>query len=269
MRQSLAISAETVFATSIDLILVCNRQGVFQRVSPSSKFILGYEPEEMVGHAAPDFLYPADLESTRQEMRAARKGKTTRHFPCRYIHKNGRVVPLTWSGTWVEEDQQHVFFGRDMSSFQQLEVIEKELALVSKRLRLAAVIIGLRRTDIPVIEVMLTLASIWAAVILATPPSNFAAFPAAFAWVNSLESQERFWACLAGFAAALKVVGLLITDRFPPAGGLFRCVGLAMSGMFWVTMALGAIWGNPDTLFAFAGLMWGILSWWSILRVPW
>jgi len=263
------VDAETIFATSIDLVLVVNKRGLLQRVSPSSELILGYKPEEMVGNIASKFLYHRDLESTRQEMREARKGKTTRHFPCRYMHKNGRVVPLMWSGVWVEEDQQHVFFGRDMSSSQQLDAIEQQLELVNRRLRLASVVLALRRTDVPVVEAMLALASIWACIVLALPPSNFAAFPKAFAWVNSLEDQELFWSALAGVAAFFKVFGLLMSERMPNVGGLFRCIGLAASGMFWVAMAVGAIWGNPDTLFAFCGLMWGILSWWSLLRVPW
>lgn len=265
----MTVDDSTVFATSIDLILVCNRQGLLQRVSPSSEPILGYKPEEMVGHVAVDFLYYEDLESTRQEMREARKGKATRHFPCRYVHKNGRVVPLTWSGVWVEEDQQHIFVGRDMSGFAQLDLIEKELEVINKRLRFASLIFVLRRSDVPVIEFLLALASIWAAIVLALPPSNFLAFPRSFAWVNSLEAQESFWASFVAVAAVLKVSGLLISDWKPSLGGLLRCLGLAASGMFWSVMAVGAIWGNPDTLFAFCGLMWGILSWWSLLRVPW
>ena len=265
----MTVDYETIFATSIDLILVVTRQGRLLRVSPSSKYILGYEPDEMVGHIASDFLYHEDLESTRLEMREARKGKTTRHFPCRYVAKNGRIVPLTWSGVWVEEEQQHIFVGRDMSGFEHLDLIEKELEVINKRLRFAGLIFMLRRTDVPVVEFMLSLASIWAAVVLALPPSNFAAFPKAFSWVNSLESQEAFWATFAALAAALKVVGLLVSDWKPGLGGLLRCTGLAASGMFWTAMGVGAIWGNPDTLFAFCGLMWGIMSWWSLLRVPW
>ncbi|MGH9807497.1 MAG: PAS domain-containing protein, partial [Terriglobia bacterium] len=33
-----------------------------------SSTILGYAPEEMIGHNAIDFIHPDDLESTRHEM---------------------------------------------------------------------------------------------------------------------------------------------------------------------------------------------------------
>jgi len=104
-----------VFETSIDLILVVDRRGNFLRVSPSSLAILGYSPAEMVGRSAIDFIYPPDLDATREEMRMARRGRVMRNFDCRYAHKEGRIVPLTWTGVWSEPDQQHFFIGRDMT----------------------------------------------------------------------------------------------------------------------------------------------------------
>ena len=63
-----------IFKTSLDLILVTDRRGWFIRVSPSSEAILGYRPDEMIGHVGVDFIHPDDLERTREEMRAARHG---------------------------------------------------------------------------------------------------------------------------------------------------------------------------------------------------
>jgi PAS domain S-box-containing protein len=76
-----------IFETSPDLILVVDRQGTFIRVSPSSISILGYRPDEMVGRSAMEFLYPEDLDNTRNEMRLARRGQVTGNFECRYVHK--------------------------------------------------------------------------------------------------------------------------------------------------------------------------------------
>jgi len=75
----------------------------------------------MCGCEAARFVFPGDLDNTRSEMRAARRGKQMRTFACRYVHKDGRVVPLTWTGVWSEPDQQHFFIGRDMSEHVRLE----------------------------------------------------------------------------------------------------------------------------------------------------
>src|SRR6185295_19960012 len=60
------------FETSIDLILVVDPKGNLLKVSPSSITLLGYSPNEMVGHSAIDFIHLDDLERTREEMRMAR-----------------------------------------------------------------------------------------------------------------------------------------------------------------------------------------------------
>lgn len=78
--------------------------------------ILGYRPEEMVGRNAKGFVYPDDLDSTREEMRLSRRGRLTRNFECRYVRKSGRVVPLAWTGVWSEPEQQHFFIGRERST---------------------------------------------------------------------------------------------------------------------------------------------------------
>ena len=105
-----------IFDTSLDLILVVDRKGTFVQVSPSSFSIVGYHPNDMVGHSAARFIHPDDLASTREEMRAARRGKHMRNFECRYIHADGRQVSLEWTGVWSDSDQQHYFIGRDVTT---------------------------------------------------------------------------------------------------------------------------------------------------------
>jgi PAS domain S-box-containing protein len=113
-----------IFDTTLDLILVTDRQGNFMRVSPSSAAILGYQPQEMTGHSAAEFICPDDLEPTRNEMRLARRGHETRNFETRYVHKDGRLVTLAWTGVWSEPEQRHFFIGRDMT---QQKLAEKAL----------------------------------------------------------------------------------------------------------------------------------------------
>jgi PAS domain S-box-containing protein len=110
-----------IFETSQDLILVTDTKGTFVQVSPSSMTILGYQAAEMIGHTAVEFIHPDDLESTRNEMRLARRGRQMRNFETRYIHKDGRAVTLTWMGTWSEPVRRHFFVGRDLTEKQAAE----------------------------------------------------------------------------------------------------------------------------------------------------
>jgi PAS domain S-box-containing protein len=104
-----------IFETSQDLILVIDRKGVLVQVSPSAEAILGYTPNEMIGHNASEFLHPDDLEISQKEMRLARRGQRAQNTDSRYVHKDGRSVMLSWMGTWSEPVRRYFFVGRDMT----------------------------------------------------------------------------------------------------------------------------------------------------------
>ena len=110
-----------LFETSLDLIVVTDKKGTLIQISPSSLGILGYRPDELIGRDAGHLLHPDDLDSTRQQMRLARRGGQTRNFDCRYLHKDGHAVPLSWTGVWSEQDQHHFFIGRDMTEAHRIE----------------------------------------------------------------------------------------------------------------------------------------------------
>jgi PAS domain S-box-containing protein len=109
-----------VFETSLDLIMVTDRGGRILRISPSVRTLLGYDPVEVEGHVASDFIHPEDLDPTRVEMRVARKGHATRTFDCRYMHREGHAVALNWTGVWSDADQHHFFIGRDMTEMNRI-----------------------------------------------------------------------------------------------------------------------------------------------------
>jgi signal transduction histidine kinase len=75
----------------------------------------------MIGHSAVEFIHPDDLEHTRREMRAARRGQSKRNFETRYVNKDGKPVSLNWSGTWSEPVRRHFFIGRDLTEKQTAE----------------------------------------------------------------------------------------------------------------------------------------------------
>jgi PAS domain S-box-containing protein len=104
-----------IFETSQDLILVLDPKGVLVQVSPSAEAILGYTPQEMTGRNASEFLHPDDLAISQKELRLARRGQRAQYTDSRYLHKDGRIVMLSWMGTWSEPVRRYFFVGRDMT----------------------------------------------------------------------------------------------------------------------------------------------------------
>ncbi len=128
--------AKRLFDTSLDLIMVTDRRGRFIDISPSALAILGYRPDEMIGRIGTEFIYPEDLDRTRNEMREARRGRLTRNFETRYVHKSGHSVTLDWTGLWLESEQVHCFIGRDVTQAKLTERMKDEfVATVSHELR--------------------------------------------------------------------------------------------------------------------------------------
>ncbi|WP_454634307.1 PAS domain S-box protein [Bradyrhizobium cenepequi] len=110
-----------IFEASQDFLSITDKQGHFVQVSPSAGTILGCDPAELVGCSAVDFIHPDDLENTRDEMRAARRGQRKRSFETRLIRKDGEVVSLNWSATYSESVKRYFFIGRDLTEKQAAE----------------------------------------------------------------------------------------------------------------------------------------------------
>jgi PAS domain S-box-containing protein len=119
------ILAKHLFETSLDLIMITDRHGQFIEISPSSMTILGYRPDEMTGRNGIRFIYPDDLDRTRNEMRpsASRRADAELRDP---LHAQGSIVSLAWSGVWSESDQLHFFIGRDVTAAKLIERLKTE-----------------------------------------------------------------------------------------------------------------------------------------------
>jgi PAS domain S-box-containing protein len=129
-QQALRQQAEErrrIFETSRDLILVLDSRGcLVVQISPSCEAILGYRPEEMIGHSGEEFIHPDDLERSRGEMRAARHGQRMKISDMRCIHKDGYAVWLSWLGAWSDPVKRFFFVGRDMTDSRKAEETLRE-----------------------------------------------------------------------------------------------------------------------------------------------
>lgn len=112
---------QRIFEAAQDVIIVTDSYGRIVQASPSAAKVFGYHPDEMIGRSGRDFVFPGDLELTRNELKAARRGNARRNFPTRYVHKDGHEVPLAWIAIWSEPDHLYFFAGRDLTDYHHAE----------------------------------------------------------------------------------------------------------------------------------------------------
>ena len=117
---------------SNDLQVVVDADGIFQAVSPASLKILGYLPTEMIGHNLLEFIWPEDLEITRNALNTATSSSSLSNFENRYRHRDGSVRWMSWNTT-LEGDRVYGY-GRDIT---QSKLDQETLVKTEEQLRQA------------------------------------------------------------------------------------------------------------------------------------
>lgn len=109
------LNYEKLLSSLVDVICICDTEGVFRYVSSSSLQVLGYTPEEMTGKSFLQFVYPPDVAKTTQVLQEKKRNCQVANFENNYRRKNGTIVPLIWSWRWDEEEQLYYTVFRDAS----------------------------------------------------------------------------------------------------------------------------------------------------------
>ena len=93
---------DVMWRVSRDMLLVADREGVLQDVSPSWTRILGWERQELLGRTTEWIEHPEDRERTRAEVaRMAAEGSPSYDFVNRFRAKGGAYRTVMWSATPV------------------------------------------------------------------------------------------------------------------------------------------------------------------------
>ncbi|WP_249901659.1 PAS domain-containing hybrid sensor histidine kinase/response regulator [Paenibacillus sp. PK3_47] len=111
---------------SLDLISRHTIQdSIFVYCSPASRFLLGYEPEEMLGTSAYDYLHPDDVKRVEELMVQSEKDRFIPVISYRYRRKDGSYVWFETKSRYIFDEQGEIVeiiaVGRDISERKQFE----------------------------------------------------------------------------------------------------------------------------------------------------
>ncbi|MEG3125760.1 PAS domain S-box protein [Sphingomonas sp. GB1N7] len=90
------VERDRLWEASPDLMLVIDFDGVFRRVNPAWTKVLGYAPEELIGHHVNDFVSPDDQAATVDAYELAADGYSPK-IENRYRHRDGSVRWISWT----------------------------------------------------------------------------------------------------------------------------------------------------------------------------
>ncbi|MDF2430441.1 MAG: hypothetical protein JWP44_72 [Mucilaginibacter sp.] len=119
---------EKILDSSLDMICSIDEKGLILSVSAASETILGYKPDELIGHTLFDYIYPDDLEKTKQMADKVMSGHEMTNYENRYVRKDGALIPLIWSARWDPEGKIRYAIARDATERKENEdaLIESE-----------------------------------------------------------------------------------------------------------------------------------------------
>lgn len=120
---------------STDIISRMDVEGVHLYVSPASRRLIGYDPEELIGHACFTFWHHEDVDNAQQCWRELLESPDGHTFAIRVRHKNGHYVWLETTGRRVTtEDGRLTEIHATSRDITQRKHAEEELRMFAAQL---------------------------------------------------------------------------------------------------------------------------------------
>jgi len=123
---------ESVIIDSVcEIICTVDSAGRFMSISKACTELWGYQPQELEGRFFSDFILPEDTAKTRTIGSVAMSDGSKFTISNRYLHKDGRTIPMIWSVRWSAAYNAIFCVGRDAKDIEDCQ--DSMEALVKER----------------------------------------------------------------------------------------------------------------------------------------
>ncbi|MBI5507082.1 MAG: PAS domain S-box protein [Deltaproteobacteria bacterium] len=109
------------FELSTDPMCIADPYGCFKQVNPAFSELTGFSQAELVSRPFMEFVVPEDRERTAEEMKLQVAVRPSMRFENRYRCKDGRVVTLSWTAYFDENDGVTYATARDITDRKRRE----------------------------------------------------------------------------------------------------------------------------------------------------
>jgi PAS domain S-box-containing protein len=105
---------DRIWNVSQDLLVVANRNGVWQTVNPAWTRTMGWSEAELLNRTSEWLEHPDDGDITRTQLKKLAEHETTVRFESRFRHRDGSYRWLSWTGV---ADPNHIYaVARDVTA---------------------------------------------------------------------------------------------------------------------------------------------------------
>ncbi len=129
----------------LDAVFMVDVRGHVVYVNAACERILGYAPEEMIGKALIEFVFPDDRARTWEEAMQVIAGLPRIGFENRYVRKDGRIAHIMWSARWSEEARLRIGVARDVTEKKRAEAVQAAVYAISEAAHSAGDLVALFR----------------------------------------------------------------------------------------------------------------------------
>jgi PAS domain S-box-containing protein len=133
IEEALKESKETyrlVTDNMLDLVAMCNTDGMFSFASPSYETVLGYSPEELIGKPIQTLVHPDDLQKVMNHIEKGLNSLEPVTVVCRMIHTDGHILWFETNGHAVHDERGNpvgaLFNTRNITERKQVEDEKQE-----------------------------------------------------------------------------------------------------------------------------------------------
>lgn len=104
-QQKILNGLQQALSTSSDLLCIINERGEFVMLTDTAAQLVGYTPKELMSKKYIDFVAEEDKATTAAIANRIMAGEPVSDFTNHYRKKDGSLIPIIWSATWLPEEK--------------------------------------------------------------------------------------------------------------------------------------------------------------------
>ncbi len=140
-KMAAAISASqqkerALLDNAVDIICSLDHACTISDISPACLKIWGYEQEDLLSRRILSIVAEADTEQTKTQFEAAKNTGTTNNFENQIKRKDGSLVDMLWSVSWVASERRFFCVAHDNTDRKNVERMKADfVSMLSHDLR--------------------------------------------------------------------------------------------------------------------------------------